>query len=155
MSWRSVRLRMRLARSYACRGLPLSAAGSTCAWTCHDTPSGAPGTAAAAALGGGAEARRGATFAANVLNGTIAMSAGGWAAAGPTSGFNGWKSTSAAVTTATPDTGRRTGCWPRRTVIATRSPICAWSVAASCWSSTTAPSRSPPRSIRIVWKWAR
>ena len=44
--------------------------------------------AAAAAIDGSA----GATFAANVANGRIAIFAGGCAGAGPSNGFSGWKS---------------------------------------------------------------
>ena len=80
------------------------------------------------------------------------MSDGGCAGAGPSSGFSGWKRTSGDVTSATPVTRRRSGRTPRRGASAIVSPTRACSVAASCWSSTTPPSRSAPRSILKVWK---
>ena len=39
----------------------------------------------------------------------MATLAGGWAGAGPSSGFSGWNRTSGAVTSATPLTRKRTG----------------------------------------------
>ena len=88
----------------------------------------------------------------NVSYGTIATSTGGCAGAGPTSGFSGWKSVSPAVTFAIPLTGRRTGGRPFRVVSRISSPTCAWSVAASCWSSTRPPERSAPWSMRKAAK---
>ena len=85
----------------------------------------------------------------------IAMSAGGCAGAGPSSGFSGWKRTSGAVTSATPLTRNRCGGAPGRGVSVTVSPSCACSVAASCWSSTISPGRSDPRRKRKVWRCAQ
>jgi len=79
-------------------------------WTCHWTPVCAPGTpeAPTAETAG----RAGATRRANVPMGRIATSAGGCAGAGPESGFSGWKRTSAAVTSAIPETRNDTGFTP-------------------------------------------
>ena len=61
---------------------------------------------------------------------------------------------SAAVTRAIPETRSRTGLAPGFTVSEIVSPGCAWSVAASCWSSAISPDRSDPRRNRSVWKAA-
>ena len=68
------------------------------------------------------EGSEGAIRVAKVSNGRIAMSAGGCAGAGPISGLSGWKSWSAAVTSAIPLTRSRMGLAPRRGVSVTRSP---------------------------------
>ena len=80
----------------------------------------------------------------NDANGMIAMSAGGDAGAGPSSGISGWKSVSADETTATPVTFNGTGFAPARGESRTVSPTPACSVAASCWSSTTPSPFSDP-----------
>ena len=80
-SERSTRLRICVACLSAADGLPGSAAGSTCACTCHWMPLCVPGTAGLAFVISGSA---GATFAANVSSGRIAMFAGGCAGAGPT-----------------------------------------------------------------------
>ena len=106
-------------------------AGSTCACTCHSVPLCEPGTAEAPAAEP-IDGSVGATLAANVASGRMAMSAGGWAGAGPSSGLSGWKSASGAVTSAIPLTRNRIGVEPRRGVKVTMSPGCTCSVAASC-----------------------
>ena len=69
---------------------------------------------------------------ANVSSGRIAAFAGGWAGAGPSSGLSGWKTTSGAVISATPETRKRCAGTPARARKETVSPIRACSVAASC-----------------------
>ena len=97
------------------------------------------------------DGRSGANRVAKVSIGMIATFAGGWAAAGPASGFSGWKSTSGEVTTAIPETGSEIGLAPGRGVSAIRSPIPAWSVAASCWSRTIEPGRRAPcRNLNVL-----
>ena len=54
----------------------------------------------------------GPSVAANVPTGMIAALAGGCAGAGPSSGFSGWKTTSGAVISATPETRKRCGRAP-------------------------------------------
>ncbi|TMJ95052.1 MAG: hypothetical protein E6G67_08045 [Actinobacteria bacterium] len=85
----STRFRSPFAAARAWLGLPLSAVGSACTCTCHCTPVGIPGTAAAPAADGGTAASAGASVRAKVLRGKIAMSAGGWAGAGPSRGLSG------------------------------------------------------------------
>ena len=99
-----MRFRIRVARLSALAGLPASARGSTCACTCHCTPCCDPGAAVVVAFAWLIDPSAGATVPANVSSGRIATFAGGWAGAGPTSGFSGWKSTSAALRRATPPT---------------------------------------------------
>ena len=61
-----------------------------------------------------------------------ATSAGGWAGAGPGGGSSGWKSLSAAVTSAMPLTLNGWGGAFGASTRLTRSPIRACRVAASC-----------------------
>ena len=59
----------------------------------------------------------GASVRAKVSSGRIAMCAGGWAGAGPSSGLSGWKSTSGAVTSAMPLTRKLLRPWRRRVAV--------------------------------------
>ena len=97
--------------------------GSTCAWTCHCTPSCAPGTAELPIAAGVNVRSAGAYVRPKVANGMIAICAGGWAGAGPSCGFRGWKSASAAVTSATPLTRYARGFARALGVKVTVSPI--------------------------------
>ena len=110
----------------------------------------APGTAEAPPEPEGIAGSWRASVAANVAIGRIAAFAGGCAGAGPSSGFSGWNTMSGAVISATPETRKRSGRAPGRAVSETTSPMCAWSVAAICWSSTIAPGFSEPCKKRKV-----